>query len=223
MKRRAIHRARFFVAPGPERAQERRRKPAQFAAAGDAPEGVQFPLAHDARGFDGFLTRLLEPFPAPEATEFPLEFGGQRLQISCVIAGILRHLRRKRPPGPVGFLGALGEDNPEVAVQQGRQAELETADEPRRDHGVEHAAGLDHADAAQEPQVVVEPLDDEFMPGEFLKQRLQGKPGQRVDEHIESRHADLDQTQLFEIAMEAVGLGVERDAPGLAHRLQEFR
>ena len=41
--------------------------------------------------------------------------------------------------------------------------------------------------------------------------RLQGKSRERIDQQIVAGHADLDEAQLLEIAVQAIGLGIDRD------------
>ena len=61
------------------------------------------------------------------------------------------------------------------------------------------------------PQVIVRALDNQFLAGEFREEFPEIEPRERIDHIGSPRKTQLDQADLLEIMMEAVGLGVEGD------------
>ena len=102
-----------------------------------------------------------------------------------VLYGIVTHLRRQRTQRPVGFLRGFGNGDVEVFEDERGEAELGDAGEARREHGIENGCGSGVADAAQEAQVVVRAVNDEFLSIERAKERLRGRArrGDRSADH----------------------------------------
>ena len=65
-------------------------------------------------------------------------------------------------------------------------------------------------------------MEDQFLAVEGGEERLERKAGERIDEQIVARDADLDEAELFEIAVQAVRLGIDRDA-GVRREQRENR
>lgn len=83
------------------------------------------------------------------------------------------------------------------------------------EHGVEHGARTEAVGALEQAQIVVGPVQDQVVPVKNLEQRLQVETGQRIDENVFAREADLDQAEFLRIGVEAVGLRVDGDPGGL--------
>ena len=64
---------------------------------------------------------------------------------------------------------------------------------------------------AQQPQVVIRAVHDEFMRVQRAEQRGKIYSGQRINQPVAVGRADLDQADFFGIRVQAVGLGVERN------------
>ena len=208
----AVHRRGLALAPVPERAQDRGGASAQVGAAGDAPRLLGVFFLRDGRGKDRALARLLEPAPALQTAEFRLQDFRDAEEVVGVVHRVIDHLLRQRTQRPVGFLRSLRDLQAEVALEQRGEAELRDAAQARRDHRVEDAPGGHKAAATEQPQIVVHSVNDEFLPREGGEERLQRIPGERVDQQIVARHADLDEAELLEVAVEAVRLGIDGDA-----------
>ena len=128
-----------------------------------------------------------------------------------VVAGVILHLPGERTAGPVGFLRAFDQLDAEVLLHQGREREFRVAGQPRRDHRVEHGAGLGEPGPAHEPQVVIRAVEDQELAGEHLEKRPEIEARQRIDQDVPLIEGNLDEAELLEVAMEAVGLRIHRD------------
>src|SRR5215813_5238841 len=75
---------------------------------------------------------------------------------------------------------------------------------------------------AQEAQVIIRPMHNQFMARESLKHGSKIQTGQRIQQPIAETGADLDETHFFGISMQTVRLGIDRDPTGLAQSREEL-
>jgi hypothetical protein len=95
---------------------------------------------------------------------------------------------------------------------QRSEAQFLVPAEARGDHRVENIAGGELATPMEHTQIVVGAMEDEAPPREGFVERLEGKSRERIDQDILVFGADLDETEFFEVAMEAVRLGIQSDS-----------
>jgi len=67
---------------------------------------------------------------------------------------------------------------------------------------------------AQQPQIVIRRVHDEFMGVKRVEKRIKIDSGQRINQPVAGHGADLDQADFFRVGVQAVGLGVERKPVG---------
>ena len=127
-----------------------------------------------------------------------------------IVPGVTLHSLGQRTQGPIGFLRTLLQFDAEVFLDQVAEPKLPQAKQARGQHGIEDGAGHELVVLAQEPQVVVRAVHDQFVAGQGIKQRVEVKTGQRINEPVTGEGADLDQADLFRVGMQAVCLGVHR-------------
>jgi hypothetical protein len=204
----------LLLAPVPEFAEDGKGVAVQAVAALDAPDliGVGGP-EHRA-----VVEQLDAHLPVPLEAAFGGEFGGQevgeRLEMPGVVARVILHPGREGAPGPVGLLRALLQLYPEKPLHQAAQPELAHAQDPGGQHGVEDGRGRKPMVLAHQPQVVVRPMQDQLVPGENLKNRLQPDAGQGIDQLVSPRNAHLNQAELFRVGMQAVRLRINGNPGG---------
>jgi hypothetical protein len=162
----------------------------------------------------------------PIQPAFGFQFGSElireRLKIVGIVAGVALHPLGERPHGPIGFLGAFFELNTQVGLHQVAQAELAQSEQPGRQHGIEDGAGNELVVFAKQPQVVVGAMHDQLVPGQGIENWVQNQLGQGIDQPIAIDGADLDQTHLFGVGMQAIGLCINRYPGSMAKYRQEF-
>ena len=212
-ERRLVAGKGFAFAPVPEFAQDGQGRAAQEMAAFEAPDGVGVgglpgsAIANEAGA--GFLV----PIEAAFGFEFFLELVGQGLQIMSIVPGVFFHLLGQGPKGPIGLLGAFFELNTQVVLDEVHEAELTKAQEAGRQHSVEDCGGDELVMFAEQTQVVVCPMHNQFVGRERFEEGAEVEASERIHQVIAGRSADLDQTDFFWIGVKAVSFGIDRD-PG---------
>jgi hypothetical protein len=165
---------------------------------------------------------LSEPFQAAALPQIRLQLFREREKIARIVHGIFRHVPGQRALRPVGFLRAFGQNSPEEFLDQSGETELPNAEEPRRDHRIEDS-GRDKIHAsAQEAQIEIGALQDDFLVRQRTGQRRQVETGQRIDQVIVPAKTELHETKLFVIAVQTIGLGIDRDAIDPLQLREEF-
>ena len=90
-----------------------------------------------------------------------------------------------------------------------RQAKLHDTEQPGRQHGVKNRARHEIVVLAQQPQIIIRAVQDEFVFAEGLEQWSEVEVGERINQLVRVRDADLHEADLFRIRVQAVGLGVQ--------------
>ena len=101
------------------------------------------------------------------------------------------------------------------------QAEMAQPQQTRRQHGVENRAGNEFMVLAQEPQIIIRAVHDEFVPGQRIEQRIEIEPSQRINQFIASHGANLNEADLLGVSVQAVRLGIQRYPLGATDRWQK--
>jgi hypothetical protein len=226
---------RHAVAPRHELAQQRQLPPRQVARALDPQVRLVGAVAVPLHALEP-LELLLGPRHPAEPREALAEAVAQLEQPDGVLRRVVEHVRGERAHRPVGALVALVELHAELLVEQRGEPERALAQQLRGDARVEQAAHLPAVILAQEPQVVVgvvehrldrrvldhpaerrQRADDERVDHRAQLAR-RGRPGRAVAGHPR-RH--LQQVHAVGEAVEARGLGVEREVARRAHPAEE--
>ena len=140
-----------------------------------------------------------------------------------IVLGVGFHRRRKRTARPVRLLRSLGQSDIEILLHQRREAEFTQAQHARRDHRVENFADRKIERTPEQAQIEIHSLQHDFPLGERSAERLQIERCERIDQHVLAVEGQLDETQLFEITVQTVGLGIDGDAIELAQPREDFR
>ncbi len=135
-----------------------------------------------------------------------------------VVFRVFLHRRWERTARPIRLLRTFGERDVEILLNERGETELLQAQHPRRDHRVEDIADGQVVGATEQPQIEIHSLEHNFPLGQRTAQGLQINRRQRINEMILTIKGQLNQTKLFKIAMQAVGLGIDRDASKLCSR-----
>ena len=123
---------------------------------------------------------------------------------------------------PVGLLGAFGQFDAELRLDQRGVGKFPPTDEPRGEHGVENRVRHEPARPPQKPQVVIRAVEEDRLALERGVERFQRKVGERVDEGVlVVGQADLHEAKFLAVDVERIGLGVEGDAVGAVEMWQE--
>src|SRR5579859_2954579 len=109
----------------------------------------------------------------------------------CVIARVRFHFFRQGSHGPISLLRAFFECDAEKLRHEIGEAELRDAEQPARKHRVKNGAGNELMVLAQQAQIVIRTMHDEFMLAESLEQGAEIDWCQRVDEIIAVRSGNL--------------------------------
>src|SRR6185503_1447157 len=104
------------------------------------------------------------------------------------------------------------QDDVEVLLDERGITEFAQANHPGRDHGIENFPHRQIEAAPQQAQIKIHSLEDNLLFREQRAERLEIDSGQRIDQNIFAIEGELNEAQLFEIAVQTVGLGVDRDA-----------
>jgi hypothetical protein len=143
--------------------------------------------------------------------KFATENLGEPVQKTGIVHRIVGHFRGKRAARPVRFLGSFGKLEAEIFFDQGSEAELDHSTKPRRNHRIKEPRGTGEANATQQTQIVIGTVQYQLSAVKCREERLERKAGKRVNERITVGDADLNETKLFEIAVEAVRFRIERN------------
>ena len=108
-------------------------------------------------------------------------------------------------------------------MHQRREAEFTQAQHASSDHRVENFAHRKIERTPEQTQIEIHSLQHNFALGERSAERLQIERCERIDQHVLAIEGQLDETQLFEIAVQTVGLGIDGDAIELAQPREDFR
>jgi hypothetical protein len=109
-----------------------------------------------------------------------------------------------------------------MALHQRGQTEFANAEQARGDHRIENTLCFKIESAAHQSEIEIRAMHDDFL---FLERDRQGRQidfRQRIDQVVAARlatgrvrpidrHAQLQQTKLFPIAMQTVRFGVDGD------------
>jgi hypothetical protein len=155
---------------------------------------------------------LTEPIGAAESGKLLFELIRKGQKMRRVVDGIVEHLGRERADGPVGLLGGFCKDEPEVMVEQGREAKLAEPDETCCDPGIKDIFGINPACFTQQTKVVVTSVDNDGFSLENGKKGREVEGGERVYEKMRLRARDLDETKLLKVAVQRIGFGIECDS-----------
>jgi hypothetical protein len=113
----------------------------------------------------------------------------------------------------IGPLIFFVERNPEFFLEQGGKPGLWLSEQLRHDLRVLKAGNPNSVVSIEDPNVVVRAVHQQWNRG--IAHDLPQRPkivrfyGQRIDDHVVSVGADLDQAHLVKVGMHRVGLGVE--------------
>ena len=223
VERRSIGLLRLAIPPMPDRAQDRTRSGGQRSAAGDPPGLIRIALSRNQGLLERALTRLAKPFHPPKRLHLLLHFRRQGEKKVRVVFRVFLHRRRERTARPVRFLRAFGERDVKILLDQRREAELLQSEHPRRDDRVEDLTDGKIIGATKQAQIEIHALEHNFPLGQRAAERLQIDRGQRIDQMILAVEGQLDEAKLFEIAVQTVGLGIDRDAVEPLHPRKEIR
>ena len=138
-----------------------------------------------------------------------------------VVPGVSLHSRRERAFGPIGLLRPLFQGHPQILLEQIGQSELAVPEQAACEHGVKNPVWHEPVVLAQEPQIIIGPVQNQPVQFEFRPQRGQRQRGQRVNQPVLPADADLKQAELFRVGMETVRLRVEGDDFRRAQFVQE--
>ena len=75
---------------------------------------------------------------------------------------------------------------------------------------------------AQQTQIIVSAVHDQFVPHQRVEQGIEIDRRQRVDEIVTGDRADLDQANLFRVGVQAVRLCIDSDPGATLEAIQEF-
>ena len=189
----------------------------------DPPDQVRFRRRRERAIGDQPGARLLQPVQAPFLAQLPAQNVRERLEKMSVVARVSLHARRQRPPGPIGLLRTFFQLHAQVLLHQVEQAEFLLPEQPARHHCVKYPARHKTVLLAQQAQVVIPAVQDQLPLLERLPERLQMDRRQRINQPVRLSHADLQQTQLLGIRVQAVRFGVYRHPISRLKRFQELR
>ena len=103
------------------------------------------------------------------------------------------------------------------------QAELARTEQTARQHGIDNSRRDKFKAFAQQPQIVIRPMKDEFMLAQDLQGRFQIHLGQGVQQFVGPGDADLQKAELFRVGVQAVRLGIHGDPISPQEFRQESR
>src|SRR2546430_17166739 len=212
MKRWPVCRFRFLFAPLPKRAEHGSRAAPQQTRSADAPKFVLIPRTFYRRLFDCALAALVQPIDPIELFQLRLEAFGKRQQVMRVVHCIFQHPRRERTPRPIRLLGPFAEFDIEVLSYQSGQTKFADPEQARSNHRVENALRDKIQTAAEQSQIEIRSVQNNFFSLQRSTQRRQIDIGEWIEHIIPSRQADLEQTKLLSITMEAIRFGIDRHA-----------
>jgi predicted metalloendopeptidase len=101
------------------------------------------------------------------------------------------------------------------------ETKLAQAEKARGEHRVEDGARHEFVVLAQQAQVVIGAMHDQFVAGQRLKHWVEIEAGQRVNEPVAGNRADLNQADLLRISMQAVSLRIHGHPGGSPENRQE--
>ena len=192
-------------------------------AAGDAPGFVRIALARDEGLLERALAGLAKPFQPAERLHLLFHFRGQREEKMSIVFRVLRHRGRKRAARPVRFLRSLRKGDVEILLHESGETEFLQAEHAGRDHGVENFAHRKIEGAPEQAQIEIHSLQNDLALGQRGAERLEIELGEGIDQDILAIESELDQAQLLEIAVQTVGLGIDRDPFELPEPREDFR
>ena len=133
--------------------------------------------------------------------------------MGCVSRRIRELGRIQGAMSPISSLVLLVQKDPELLFEQGSEAGLLLAEQLRHDLGVLETGNPNSIISIEDPDVVVRAVHQNRH--SWIAHHLPKRPkiarldGQRIDHHMMTVRAHLDQTHLVEVRMHRVGLGVE--------------
>jgi hypothetical protein len=166
---------------------------------------------------------LARPVEATGTIEVVVQSVAQLEEMDRILRRVVEHALRERTHRPIGTLEFLVELHAEVALEERGEAKALDAEQLRGEPGVEDVANQPAVILAQEAQVVVSVVKDDFDPGilEQLTQRRRLPDGYRVEDCRMLPGRELEQIDSIDEAVEARTFGVERQDPRVRDRRQE--
>ena len=204
---RAVHRLGLFLAPFPHVLEQVQAARVEQARARDAP-GVLLYLRGQARMLYQRLALLHEPRHAPHLLQLFHQYGAKLVQVERVVYGVLAHVQRERPYGPVGALVFLLEFLAKVLVYQVGKAQVLLAQHLGGEHRVENLLGRKAVGLPQQSQVVVGAVENQGLHGLRLEQRRNVEAAERVHYVVVLPDGNLYQAQLGHVMVHGIGLRV---------------
>ena len=144
---------------------------------------------------------FLLPFQPPFVDQLLAQHVDERLEMTCVVARVSFHALGQRAPRPIRFLRALLQSDGEIFRDKIAEPKLLCPNESRRDHGVEDCRRHEAVAFAQQAQIVVGTVKDQFVFAEHSPQGREVKSSQRIDDDIRVFEAELDEAEFFGIGV----------------------
>lgn len=201
----------FLFAPMPSGAKDSEGCGGQPVAAWETPNLVGITRSGMRAFPDQPGAGLAMPLKPSQHDQLLPEQFGQRMEVSGVVEGVIEHRWSKGTPGPVGLLGAFHQSNSKKPAHKIDQAEFFQAKKPGSQHGIEDVLGNKAVRPVQQAQIIVRPVKDQLAACQNPQESFQFQGSQRIHEGLSRRIAQLDQTKLFRIAVNAIGLGIHRN------------
>ncbi len=147
----------------------------------------------------------------PTLEQLAAQAFGEPLEKTRVVGRVAQLLFAERSARPVRLLPVFSYRDIKESLDEGGQPDLFDAEQLRRDRGVEDFTARSEAHrGAHHAQVVVTAVHDQRLLGQGFEETGQVQFGKRVDEEVLATEGELDQTDLFEIVVQTVGLGIHR-------------
>src|SRR5439155_27076502 len=108
--------------------------------------------------------------------------------------------------------GPVAEFDVEVPFYQSGQTKLADPEQARSNHRVDNALRRKVQTSAEQPQIEIRSVQNNFFSLQRSAQRRQIDIGEWINNLIPARQADLEKTKLLSITMEAIGFGIDRHA-----------
>jgi len=133
------------------------------------------------------------------------------VKVTRVVTCVILHSLRKRALCPVGFLRSLFQRHSERLRHEILQAKFHHAQQARGNHGIENPVRHEVVVLAQQAEIVVAAVQQQFAPAQCLPQRCEVNVRQRIHENVRAGKAELEQAELRRVGVQAVSLCVQGD------------
>ena len=163
------------------------------------------------------------PSASPPFVELAAHSVREPLEKARVVHRVAQLVCAKRPARPIGFLPCFADLDAKVSLDQRGQAEPFEPEQLRRNHGIENLTARSKAHRpSHHAQIVVAAMENQWLLGERFQQSAQVQPAKRVDEVVLVGQRELNQTDLCEIVVQTIRLGVHGDPFRRAHALDQL-